>query len=492
MEYLQTPLFIKKQSISNKDYSLSPINYQIVRCKNKNIEYIKTLIDEDNTFVGKEIGEQSYRDFNTGYKYIRTRSIQGFSNLLVNEEDIIFIIPSSFKDYNLFNGDILFVKDTNIGDVAIFHNFYNKKYSFNSGIMKLTFKENKYYIYAFLKSNFIKSQLKVLIPKGATIKHSKKKIMECFIPFPKEKNIIEYISILTEDMINKEIEIYKRNKEIDFEIDKELKENQKKNNFIFHFPKNKELKNEKRLDIGIYCKNFKKILYLIKNYKGGYFENIFDMGFDMHRGQNLQISCIGDSIISEIGNGYMYKLIRNEELGNKKNIGEIKFLGNINKNLMAIKKGEIMFSSEGNIGNVMIFCDEISNTISNIHGRFIYKKDEISLKESVFLGCFLNYLKGLDFYNNLRVGGQGGSLTDNHFYKIAIPKFKEEIKNKILKLYYNPIKKEDFNLVCYLKKEFKRNKELGLFQLNIEYLNLKDKINSLINRVILDKNIKIE
>ena len=100
-------------------------------------------------------------------------------------------------------GDILIVKDSNIGEV-VFLNKNLKNHVISGGLVKLVFDEElKYYIFAMMKSDFFKEQLYLLTPKGSTLKHAKTLWLDLKIPFPNHEDevIIKYISLLIEAII---------------------------------------------------------------------------------------------------------------------------------------------------------------------------------------------------------------------------------------------------------------------------------------------------
>ena len=74
--------------------------------------------------------------------------------------------------------------------------------------------------------------------------------------------------------------------------------NQKPNKFKFELPTINEIENIGRLDTNLYREHFKKVVFQIENYTKG-FQTIQQLGFSLSRGQNLQVSNIGDSVYSK-------------------------------------------------------------------------------------------------------------------------------------------------------------------------------------------------
>lgn len=88
---------------------------------------------------------------------------------------------------------------------------------------------------------------------------------------------------------------------------------------------------------------FKEFLFLITNYKNGY-SAIYDYGYKVKRGQNLQISNIGKSIYTTKEYKNFYKLVLSQNLSTEGRILSIQYLGNKNK-LSILNDGDIVYIS---------------------------------------------------------------------------------------------------------------------------------------------------
>ena len=82
------------------------------------------------------------------------------------------------------------------------------------GIYKLPVKVYKYYLLAFIKSDVFRQQIDFLVPKGSTIRHGKTKFLDCMIPMPNynAEETIKYVEVLMQAIIDKEVEIKKKDK----------------------------------------------------------------------------------------------------------------------------------------------------------------------------------------------------------------------------------------------------------------------------------------
>ena len=202
----------------------------------------------------------------------------------------------------------------------------NKTDSVSAGVLGLkTNKDNRYYLLGFIKSAHFKNFIDLNTPQGSTIRHSKKVALDYPVSFPKDENAQKLVSLIVQNIIDKEEQIKSKNKKIDELIENELKENQKENIFNFRFPKISEIKDETRIDTGLYEKKYKEMVFFIENYKNGNFDLLEK--YTAKRGQNLQITNIGLSIYSDIEKPNFYRLITNIELTDDRTISTFRWFG---------------------------------------------------------------------------------------------------------------------------------------------------------------------
>ncbi|MCD6168300.1 MAG: restriction endonuclease subunit S [Caldisericia bacterium] len=493
MEYVQIPNIITYKDLEEK-HSLSPSSYKILAFKNKNVKKLRDLLLEKPT-KGEEVGSFAYINKSNFY-FIRTKALQSsyFLPVLNNVECAVPILPTAFKNFNLQKGDILLAKDANIGDVA----YLDKdvpKFMISGGIVRLRFLEDvRYYVLGFMKHKFFKAQIDLLTARGATIRHAKTLWLDTLIPFPNQQNadeVIKFVSLLTRSIIRKEAEIKKKYYKIMDLIDREIKENQKPNKFYYTPPTLKDLEETGRLDAGVFCENYKKKQFIIENYTHGA-KNIFELGFDFKRGQNLQVSQIGRSIYTEEYKPNFYKLIRPLNLSDYGTVTKYEYLGNPRK-LQVLNKGEILFSAEGTIGRFCVFIDIDNKAITNIHGITIFKRGEEEEIESIFLGLFLGYLRLVGFLDYISVGGQGGSLAQKYWEYIKIPDLPRPKKEEISKYYYNPVayNENKLNLEDFENEDIKITIESGIWQLDKQIKQIKQKVDAILHKIIMDEEVHI-
>lgn len=494
--YIIKPKSVKKNEIMEKSFSFSSRDFRKLLLKNKNTKKLISVLEYKQK-VGKEIGSNAYMN-KSKHRFLKTVNI--WSNFLIEETSIEYCKPEN-KIYPKKN-EILIAKDgwwNWLGEVSLYQ-YENKKNtdSLSSWIIAIKIKnaiEN--YVLWFLKSKHFKNFVDLNTPWWSTIRHSKLVALNYEIPFPTTENynqpekIESFISLIVQNIIDKEEQIKLKNKEIDFLIEKELKENQKEENFKYNYPKISEIKEETRFDTWLYEKEFKKIDFLIRNYKNNFFPLL--LKYKANRGQNLQISNIGISVFSDYEKLNFYRLFTNIELTDFRTISGYRWIWNKNK-LNLIPKKTIFLSADGTVWRC-IYISDAGNTITNIHPWNINKIEQNNKEfEDIFVAMFLGYLYNKNYYEKIKDKANGGGIKLNHLQRyFKIPNFPECKQQEIAKIYYNPLdKNNDLNLENYLEKEKKRNNEIGIFQLNMEIFSLREKLDNLIYQIVMEEKIEID
>lgn len=481
------------KEILDLKYNLAPSQLTILDIPNKNTIFIKDLLDRKLKFSdnGNEIGSINYISKSSHY-FIRAKALQSDYFLpFLDSETAIAIRPQVFKNFNLKDGDLIISKDSNIGEAIILDKDY-PNFTMSGALYKLPITKNKLYLFAFLKQKYFRKQLDLLVPKGSTIRHAKTLFLDCKIPFPNQKNaddVIKYVEILTQVIINKEKEIRRKNQLIFELIKKELLENQGKDKFKYEDPKFNELFLSLRIDSGYYCFDYKQKQFLISNYKKGA-ESIDKWKFKIKRGQNLQVSQIGKSIYSDKLKENFYTLIRPTNFSEIGTVEKFEYLGNPKK-LSLLEAGDIVFSAEGTIGKCILFDDPSGNWITNIHGIVLNKEDR-NIKESAFVSCFLRFLRYCGVLDYISVGGQGGSLAKKYWKDVLIPNFLELKQQEIASLYHKPVDYPDkLNLEKFITKDQKWNEQAGIIEIDKSIKQMKEYLNSVLDKIVNNDEVKI-
>ncbi len=476
--YITKPLSVKKTDIFRSS-TLSPSTYRKINYKNKNVVLLEKLLTDNKK--GYEFGSDNYIKFSKNY-FIRISDLSNNEFIVTETDKTLKVKPPLIKKPILKNGDICYQTASNVGNVCFY--FGNNAY-YNSHIRRLNFKDNKYYVFAMLKSSFCKNQVDI----GGSIKgvdnFSEDKLLNTLIPFPtKANNInpnnIEYlVSNITQNILDKEKHINLKNKLIDNKINDELNENQCVNSFKHKYPKLSDLKKEKRLDTITYTAKYKDLENLIYNYSNGYYfldeENISPgrTPKDYYYSNTKKSSLFYEWITP--------KNIKGRTLDYKTYI--------YTKTDTRISKTAIVLNGIRYVGNG-VYIDNDEKIYSNQNTLIIQKFDnEI---DQLFLYTFLTSNIGKYMQMAQRNFGIVPILYTDNLCKIPIPKLGEVKKKEIIKFYYNPVKKNGtYTIENYLKNEFVRNRKLGIHQLNSEIFELKENLETLIDSIVMDKKINI-
>lgn len=443
--------------------------------------------------LGVEVGSLSYID-KSSFHFIRTKALQPHSFLLdLNKETALPILPSEFVSMNLEEGDLLISKDSNIGEIVILDkNYLNCMLS--GAIYKLPVADEwRYYLLAFIKADIFREQLDFMVPKGATIRHAKTMFLDCKIPLPNtnpERTII-YISILTRAIVNKEKLIRQRHAEILQQIEKELNENQKPNQFSYQLPRLNEVKEVGRLDASLYKVFFKKGLFSVLNYKNGY-SPLTHQHLKLIPGPSLELKLLGTRIDSDHYIKGFYRLITPKQITNYGIVRNDEFIGTPAK-IETVQFGDILFGESGT-GRTMVFLDDDQNTINNAHAHILRSVLDNDLQRVITIRSILQYYKEIGLTDCMTVGGSGGHLSPSYFDRIMIPNIPETKQREIATLYHNPQEYAtvSFTLENFMEKDNEFNSTAGIYELDKTAQHLKRLLNKAIDDIVNDRNVKIE
>jgi type I restriction enzyme S subunit len=365
----------------------------------------------------------------------------------------------------------------------------------SGALYKLPITKNKYYLFAFMKHSYFRNQLDLIVPKGSTIRHAKTLFLKCKIPLPNKKansaGVIEYVELLVQAVLNKETMIKAKHQRIFTTICSELARYQKNNQFIYDYPKYNTIRNNNRIDAGIYSEYLCKNDFIVKNYKYGY-SNINQLGFKISRGQNLQVSCIGASVYSNEYQEDFYTVIKPMHISIFGIDFSREYLGN-SKVLKTLKKGDIVFGAEGfQKGRSIVIVDEKDKTITNIHGITLHHiNNDIDL--SIFVKCFLDYLRTVGLIDIFAVGGNGGSLAMKYWDIIPIPNFPREKQKEISEIYNKPVKyPRNISLWNFLEMDQQWNQDSGILDIDRSTKKMKKCLDDILDKIINNKNVDIK
>ena len=494
--YIDIPQHTTINEIIKKNYSLSATQYKTFCIKNKNCKLLAELLDRSlcRDDLGSEVGSENYVDSSNCF-FIKTKALQPETMLLdVTKESYQPITPASFVQMNLKAGDILISKDSNVGEVAILDKDYQNA-MLCGAIYRLPISKYKYYILAMIKSELFRQQIDYLVPRGSTIRHGKTKFLECKIPFPNsiQEDTIRYVEVLIKAIIRKESKIQSLHKQILSKIHEELVNRQKDEKFTFLPPTLNEILMLDRMDSCLYTHQFKEKEFLIRNYLYGT-STVRELGFNISRGQNLQISNIGKSVQTKEKRPNYYKLILPKYISIYGTVKKDEYLGNPNE-LKTLKVGDIIFGAEGNEkGRSIAIIEDMDRTITNIHGITLNQKSH-NMRKGVFVKLFLDYLRSQGMIDAYAVGGNGGSLAIKYWDFLKFPNFPDEIEEEIVKIYHNSNSTYDTSgctLENFEEYDSLFNKEAGIYEIQKSLNHLQARLDKAIQNIANDYEVNIE
>lgn len=486
--YIIKPKTIKKSEMLEKECSFSSRDFRKLFENNNSFFVLKDFL-ENVQKVGREIGSEAYMK-KSKYRFLKTVNLS--SNFLLNETSIEYCKPQN-KIFPKKN-EILIAKDgggDGLGEVAFYP--YENKDNFDSlsaGIVAIKIKEEKRnYVLGFLKSQHFKNFIDLNTAQGSTIRHSKLVALSYKIPFPttannlNPENVEKMIALIVQNILDKEEQIKIKNEKIDELIEKELKENQKENDFKYNYPKISEMKKEGRLDTGLYEKKFKEIEILIKNYSGGFTElSKFKIKTGRTPKDYFYTKHIPNKTYFWLTPKYIKKniFISKQYLFTKQKTnlddGDLIFTG-----IGTGSQGHLLYYDKQNLGTVFI----------NQNTYAISMNTEKTNK--IFTLCFLSSRILKEVIQKLTSKGSVPAIYPRDIARIKIPNFPEIKQQEIAKLYYNHLEKnENITFENYLTKEKQRNADLGIFQLNMEIFSLREKLENLVHKIVMSEKIELE
>ncbi|WP_336989726.1 hypothetical protein [Bacillus infantis] len=480
--YKEIPLTIKKSeieavsSLSGKDYS------KFVESK----DYI-LLKDMVTHLVGDSLLSTDFlqEDVCNKYRFIKTGNL--FEHrLLIDYSSTEYCKPVGTNC--LEDEDILIAKDGNgagLGEISIYFKDESHITDYICGeILRIRVKPeyDKWFLVGILKSNYFKEYLDIVTPGGSTLRHSKLLALDFKVPYSVEKKEeMNYISLLVQNLLDKEKQLQNKRKQIDNLISSEIKNNcNLKNISGYKLPKSSKIKEEVRVDTGIYSEEYFNLVQMITNHNNGHYY--------------LDRSSVGPG---KTPKDYKYTLEKRDNTYlwiTPKNITslELNYETFINtKEATKVKEFDIILSGIRYLG-YGFFVDKDTTVYSNQNTLVVSHSEDP--KEQIFLLAFFTSTVGKKLQYSWRVDGLVPIIYRDDFIKIPIPNFEEGKRNEIVNLYYNNefLLNNDISASNYLRVMKSRNNNIGIYQLNKEILFLKKKIQETVDAFVLGKEISIK
>jgi type I restriction enzyme S subunit len=492
MNYLRVPREVSFSEVSSRDASWSPSMFRRIVIPNADVRRVGHLLA--SWCNGTEVGSISYVD-KSPFRFIRTKALQDHSLLTQTKGDsIIPIVPKAFataiqghSERIVRDGDILYARGGSVGEVAF---AYSCGQAVMSGhVLKILFKEDPFYCFAFMKHPVCKLQQASKI-KGAIRaldNFNINTLLDCLIPFPNQGDaapVIRYVSVLMQAIVEKEKVIRERHHSIIAVIEKELSTNRLGREFHYAFPMISEIDECSRFDSGLYCMGFRRLKHLVDDYKHGS-TCLSKMGVKTRRGPNLAVSVIGKSLYSQEPKPAWYQLIRPVNISEYGTLEKQEWLGSPKK-LPLVGQGDLIMGCEGfEKGRTIVMVDTIDRCTTNFHGTAIYWP-KAELWQIVFVRCFLSFLREHGVVDWVGVGGSGGHMSPDYFDYLPIPKFPEDKQKDISLLYHHasPPPRVKPTLDTFVDWHRSWNTRLGIWELDREMKALQRTLTEVQEKII--------
>lgn len=347
------------------------------------------------------------------------------------------------------------------------------------------------YIFSFLRTDFFVEQVWSLLHRGVYPRMDTGALGRIFIPIAADPRTRSYVAALSEAIAEKERAIRDGNAILLGTIADELATHQSTRAFSYSYPTLSELLAQRRLDAAIYSSEYKSKIWLVRNYSRGY-RTPTEAGFIVKPGPSLEIKILRTRIDSEIPKPGFYQLLIPANISEYGTMNKITWLGTAKK-LPLLKQGDVLFGEAGfGKGRTIVLIDELENATTNAHGLFARRADS-DLAEAIFFRCIFHWYRSVRLIDLMAVGGSGGHFSPEYFDALLIPRFPDELKKRIVKLYHSSTTKtvKPPSLTNFVEYHRSRNAELGIWQLAAEMKALQAELSSVQESIIQGKSVSI-
>lgn len=486
MQYYDKPNCIKISQVNDKFHSLHPTEHRKPRIPCKNFKLLKELCDKEN--VGAQVDISEYLPFTTNC-YLQT--ISCMESTIINEKVGKNISPLLYRSSTkkLEIGDFCISRNASIGKISYIPEKVNA--IVNGGISYFTFKEKyKFYIPAFFITNYGEDTLRCMTSGGGTQQNVKRDtLLNMKIPLPlashsnTQDEIIEFISKLVKSLIDKELIIKEKMEKINSIIDRVMSNNNCST--CYSYPNISEIKKfSQRLDTGLYGMKYKNVVNKIVEYPKGY-QYVRDMKYNWISGKTPDVAVANDNgkywwiAVGDIAYGLKYK-----------NLKRFNTSENVQNNVL--KDGDILITRKGaTVGKMNMYFNNI-NIPAFVNEDIKVLRLEEDIVDKVFIGMFLNSYYGQTQMLNLASKGTKQGLTNDNILDVVFPVVEKRIKNQIFKEYYNESNIKWDETLKFEEYDTMRNKELGIYQINMEIFQIKKKLDQIVQKIINNETIEID
>ncbi len=229
----------------------------------------------------------------------------------------------------------------------------------------------------------------------------------------------------------------------------------------------------------------------MNNYRHGA-TTLSTIGVRSRRGPNLAVSVIGKSLYSKTYKPGWYELIRPVNIGEYGTLDSREWLGSPKK-LPTVNRGDLILGCEGfEKGRSLVLVDRPEHCTTNFHGTVLFWPGA-EIWQTVFVRCFLAYLREHGVIDWVGVGGSGGHMSPEYFDYLPFPRFPDSVRERIAHLYHNPAQPpaRKATLANFVAWHREWNEGLGIWELDREMKALQQTLVAVQEEIIGGRSVTL-
>ncbi len=151
----------------------------------------------------------------------------------------------------------------------------------------------------------------------------------------------------------------------------------------------------------------------------------------------------------------------------------------------------LVIVNRSNVAETFLFRKDVFKIGQHNQGVYRVKIDKQNYNYFLFILSWFNSFIFQKYIGDVATGATFKEIRiDDISKKSPIPNFPESKQKEIAKLYCNPLEKNTrLDLENYLEKEQARNREVGIFQLNMEIFVLREQLEDLVHKIVMEEKI---
>lgn len=412
---------------------------------------------------GGEIGEDAYSEGSKNV-FIRTSDlgIGAFADL-ANAQGCLELGSGTEPR----PGDILIAKDggsSGLGRTGIYRPDGPGRAYLSAHLLWVRFarSSDRLFTFFFLKSGHFRAFVDSSTPSSSILKHSKHVALDYVVPVRSSFPHCANLSRVSLTLLSIDAEIAKRNSDIDKTIAAYARFNASA--IRPDVSKAEIVASKHRFSASL----SNQIVDSVNAFARLCPEGSCDLPnvLDIRRGQNLQVSTIGESVYADTlsihGGQHPYRLVVSRDIGANRVLKGYSYLYN-EKSLSCVQEDEFFLSARGELGRVFAHFGDMKHVITNIDSLVLRKKDGSSFIAEML---YLNHLAKIGYLGSIAITGSGAnSLTKGHLENIRMPRFPRFVRAKLEAAYRPEGVPADFSPPWQIRRA--TIKGMGLWQLQV-------------------------